>query len=687
MAESLNQQIADLITQHAVDLERFKVGERRAVLRLLAALEQALIAAVATHDVTAPPQVAYQQARQAALLKQSQTTIQTAYRGIASQHRETLAGLAALEEGFARAVINQPISSMIPSESPPPPPSPPPPSPGAPSRPQPAIQVELASTALSPEQLKAIASDVSIEGAHVDEWWRRQEESLRFNFQRQVQLGMMQGEGVDKMVERVRGTRANNFRDGIMDAPKHQAEALVRTSVQNVAARARRESFEANADVIKAIQQISTLDARTTQICMAYSGKQWSLPDYQPIGHDLPYEGGVPRHWNCRSSEIPVTRSWQEMGAEGIDTGGRPAHDPDAYFRKRFREKLEERHADEIRKGSKRQGIPIEEWIDRQVGRATRNAQSSMDGYVPADMDYEAWLRTKPVEFQKNVLGKGKWDLWDQGKLTFSELVDESGRPLSLAQLAERTADIQPPPVTKEMFDRLSEKGLTATVTDDVIEAWNQGIGRAPDRVFGRLFEGIENVQSVDIEGGMIGKDAGVIRFSAKGSARGVQSIQIERSLMFTPREGLVANHSFFNINPDLQRRGIGKQFMKNSFGLYEDLGVQKVKMRAGMEVGGYAWARYGFTPTKSDWNNAVKPLVRARMESVALTDGERKDLTKWLRSDDPHSIYKVADMGRETQVEGLTTGQRLLLGSEYNAEIDLSDRKAMRRFNQYVGR
>jgi hypothetical protein len=42
----------------------------------------------------------------------------------------------------------------------------------------------------------------------------------------------------------------------------------------------------------------STLDGRTTQVCIMLNGKQWSLPGYEPIGHNEVWPGVI-AHWNC----------------------------------------------------------------------------------------------------------------------------------------------------------------------------------------------------------------------------------------------------------------------------------------------------------------------------------------------------------------------------------------------------
>ncbi len=190
--------------------------------------------------------------------------------------------------------------------------------------------------------------------------------------------------------------------------------ALVRTSVASVSDQARSLLYEQNDDVISEVMQHSTLDSRTTPICMAYSGKRWSLPDYEPVGHDLPYNNGVPRHWGCRSTIVPVVAAFSEMG------GGSPSSArAERIFRKKAREA----------------GLKSSE-----VDRAMRHAQASMDGYVPESLDYEAWLETKPVEFQKEMLGPSKYALWNAGKISFSDLVDQSGDPLTVEELRKRAS-------------------------------------------------------------------------------------------------------------------------------------------------------------------------------------------------------------------------------------------------------
>lgn len=382
---SVNSQIVDLATGHSVNLARVEAGVRGQVLRHLRNLESDLVRQVRKVDPT-KVRTAFQQARLNALLQQTRGTIASAYGAIHKATGTEYRNIAKMESDMAREMINAPVG------------------------------VDLASVALSPEMLKNISNGVLIAGAPSKEWWSGQSQSLQKRFTQQMRMGISQGETVGQLSRRVRGSKAADFRDGIMKVTKHQADSLVRSSVMAVTNAARIETYSANTDVIKAVQQISTLDGRTTQICMAYSGKVWRLPSYRPFNHSLAFQGGPPRHWGCRSTLVPVTRTWKELGAKGVKTpAGGHTKDIEGLFNRQLLDKG-------FTKG--------------QAKKITMRAQASMDGYVPAEWDFEHWLLSKSDDFQRDVLGKSKFELWKKGKIkNFDELVDQTGRPMTVAEL------------------------------------------------------------------------------------------------------------------------------------------------------------------------------------------------------------------------------------------------------------
>lgn len=76
-----------------------------------------------------------------------------------------------------------------------------------------------------------------------------------------------------------------------MEISRRDAEAVTRTAVSYVANRARQKVYNANADIVKKLQYVATLDSRTTLICAWRDGKIY----------DLGKEPTIPAHFRCRS--------------------------------------------------------------------------------------------------------------------------------------------------------------------------------------------------------------------------------------------------------------------------------------------------------------------------------------------------------------------------------------------------
>lgn len=233
--------------------------------------------------------------------------------------------------------------------------------------------------------IEGIAQSSLIQGATMGNWFARLNENIRFDIERTVKNGVLLGQTNAQIAKEIMGVGDKGGQP--IAKARRDAMAITRTAVQTVAKDARLASLEANANIIKAVQWVSTLDSRTSEICMARSGKTWSYPDFKPIGHKIPWNGGPPAHWNCRSSFIPVTKSFEEL------TGGK---------------------------------------IKDKVEPATR---ASMDGYVAADLTFDQFLKNKPPEFADKMLGKGRAELWRSGKITLNQLLDQRGNPLTLSQL------------------------------------------------------------------------------------------------------------------------------------------------------------------------------------------------------------------------------------------------------------
>lgn len=227
-------------------------------------------------------------------------------------------------------------------------------------------------------QLYAAVAARPFNGLLLRDWYKDLEAGAYRRLRDAIRMGYVEGRTTDQIVRDIRGTRAQRYKDGILEISRRGAEATVRTAINHTASVARNETYKANADVVKGVQWVSTLDMRTTAVCRGRDGKVYPL-DSGPR---------PPAHINCRSSTAPVLKSWKEMG------------------------------------------INLKE--------APEGTRASLDGQVPASMTYSDWLRKQSKEVQDDVLGVEKAKLFRKGGLELDRFVDSKGHEYTLDQLRQR---------------------------------------------------------------------------------------------------------------------------------------------------------------------------------------------------------------------------------------------------------
>lgn len=377
MATNLSDDISSAITGQTVNIVRAAAGLSKPVIAALMDLERELV-----DDLRLiAGKTNFTVERMNKLLAQARGTIAQAYGGIAVSNQQGMVKLAEVVARQTLGAVNE------------------------------AIGVKLTSVDWTKEQLEAIANNTVVRGNFYEDWWKKQGADTRARFENEMRMGQLRGETVDQLAARVGGTRAMGYKDGVMAVSRAQAQALVRTSALGVSNAARMAAYAKNPDVIKGVQWVSTLDARTTPQCIALDGKRWNWPkgngnadyaDYIPVGHDKKFEV-PPIHWNCRSTIIPITYSWKELAGE---------------------------HGN-----SKAAAI---------ADRVPRETRAAMDGQVARTTTFSAWLGKQTKEFQDEVLGVKRADLWRAGKLDLTGLTDQNNNPLTLDQLILKAPKLQP---------------------------------------------------------------------------------------------------------------------------------------------------------------------------------------------------------------------------------------------------
>jgi SPP1 gp7 family putative phage head morphogenesis protein len=329
-----NEQLRDRAVRHAIYLERFKGGQVSRMRKFLVDMEADILGKLNQH----PDQTTEWGRKRLTLMLKQTREIQQAQMGKMGQtFIDELEDLIELEAEFAVTGLDKSIP----------------------------LQTSIVQPA--PNLLNAAVHSKPFAGKLLKEWVKDYDAKTLREVQGAIKQGVAQGETIRQITGRLKAATGKNTKG---------MTAMARTAVNHVTTTAREEIYKENSSVIKKVQWVSTLDGRTSLICMGLDGKVF------PIGSgDRP-----PAHPNCRSTTIPVTHA-----AQFIDPNATPAQ------------------------------------------------RASMNGAVPAKMNYEAWLKTQPEAFQREVLGPGRFKLWKSGQIKLDKFTDPRGTVIGIDKLRAKS--------------------------------------------------------------------------------------------------------------------------------------------------------------------------------------------------------------------------------------------------------
>ncbi|WP_020184538.1 hypothetical protein [Methylopila sp. 73B] len=285
-----NEDLAEALRIRLLALLRHQVTVHTEIERYLTALDKAIAAQIIEFAPTSVTHEVYRQERLAKLLAAVAAQVSASYRDIRRYHVNEMADLAQVEALYLTRQVNEVVGR------------------------------DLLAFALPAAEAVGLVRSTLVSGAPMADWWEGQSVAARDAFNQMMRIGVLGGESDADLIKRVRGTREMAFKDGLVEVSRRRAKLLVRGASSAITGAVRKKAVEDNPRVFRGIQQISVLDGRTSHTCISYAGKVWTVPDYKPVGHKLPYNGGTPRHPGCRSTEIAVLQEkW----------GGAPADDMD----------------------------------------------------------------------------------------------------------------------------------------------------------------------------------------------------------------------------------------------------------------------------------------------------------------------------------------------------------------------
>ena len=193
-----------------------------------------------------------------------------------------------------------------------------------------------------------------------------------------INNGVAKGLTNKEMVEKI--TRTTKL-------TQSQANALVRTSITRASSMAQVKSMDSNKELIKGYKFVAVLDSRTSDICSRTDGTEFAIDDTRYL---------PPLHWRCRSTIVPITKSYSELMATKSDR-----------VKKKVLQALPER---ELKK---------------------------LDGRSPKKEGYSAWLRRQSQEVKMRHFGgdSERLRMFEGGSLELKQFFSKLGNKVNIQTL------------------------------------------------------------------------------------------------------------------------------------------------------------------------------------------------------------------------------------------------------------
>lgn len=212
-------------------------------------------------------------------------------------------------------------------------------------------------------------------GVLLDYLFEKIADDAKVRVEQTIRDGLSKGQTNQQIVQRIKGKKALNYQDGILEQSRSSISTMVRTARSHVSNQAMLDTYKV-LDV-SYVKFVATLDSRTSKQCASLDGAVYKADEPHPT---------PPLHPNCRSIILPVTNK------EGTTIGKRP--------------------------------------FNSKVG------DSGEIGVVDSNTTFKGWFDKQDASFQKSWLGPTRYKLFKEGKYSLDKFIDPlTGQPFTLAEL------------------------------------------------------------------------------------------------------------------------------------------------------------------------------------------------------------------------------------------------------------
>ena len=364
----VSDDLESALIERDVELLRVEAGIKRTATAALVQLETDIVADLRRGDPTSLQYDGGRQRRARSILGKTSRRIAQAFGIIRSDFKAAALQIIPLEAVNLREQVNETIGA------------------------------QLMNRGLSNQAARALVADITVEGATVNEQFGRQAATTLNGVSDAVMASVRRGSHLGQLVAAIKGTAALNYQDGLFRAYDRQTRTLLLTAMANAVNSARHDVYKRHSELLEGLQAINPLDGSTATICKARAGRWWKNDGRPGPNTGEPFPGHPPWHFGCRTTLIPVLKSYSRMMRSRDLTQGQ-------------RKELQQLS------------------LARQV---------ALNGNPAKGQTFDQLLRSKSPKRRRELLGPGRAKMWADGDIGMTDLIDQSGRPMTILSLQQK---------------------------------------------------------------------------------------------------------------------------------------------------------------------------------------------------------------------------------------------------------
>ena len=246
-----------------------------------------------------------------------------------------------------------------------------------------AVAKDIKNPNLDAEAVYNSAIEKPVVGKLYNDWLDEIEDSARRRIFQNVRNGVAWGQSTDKIARSIKGTKAADYKDGILNVTRREVDTLVRTTRTHISNEAYEQTYAAMG--VEYLIVCATLDGRTSFYCATHDGVRYK------VGTDYP---SPPYHLNCRTVLMP--------DIDGSRFEIRPANTS-----------------------------------SKSIGKMSEEEKEKVEYSEEDGLNYAQWFAKQSSGFQRKWLGPTRYDLYKNGDYSIDRFTDKQGRAYTIDELRE----------------------------------------------------------------------------------------------------------------------------------------------------------------------------------------------------------------------------------------------------------